>query len=104
MPSTPETKIVNEYDIFLSNGSALPITLEPDLGDTFSETETEMVFDMQERRPFSEAGDETVVPAEHVVIYKKYLAAFHSRKRTIKVPQAQDWVKYLPEFDDLPAQ
>lgn len=102
MPTPPEIKIVHEFDLVLSNGTAMALTLEPELGDTVVETAETMVFALQPRVPFPEAT--TTTPCEHVVVYKRHLMAVQSRVREIKAGQVADWTKYLPEFTDLPAQ
>ena len=102
MPTPSEIKIVHEYDLVLSNGAAMGLTLEPELGDTVQETDEKLVFDIQPRKPFPEAPTST--PVEHVVVYKRHLMAIQSRVREIAAGKTEDWAKYLPEFTDLPAQ
>lgn len=102
MPTLPETKIVQEYAILLSNGMTLPILLEPAMGDMVTSDEKVMIFDLQPRKQFPDAPEAT--PAEHIVVRQAHIVAITSSEHLVKVAPPVDWSLYSQEFNTLPPQ
>lgn len=102
MTKPPEMKIVHEYALLLSNGATLPILLEPALGDTVTEDDKFMIFDIQPKKPFPEAPAAT--PSEHIVVRQAHIVAVTSCEHLVPVAPPVDWSQYSQEFSDLPPQ
>lgn len=74
-------KTVHEYDITFDNGITIPVTVDAEAGDTFSETEQEVNIFL-EAKP-SKADRNKILPAENIRAFKNKVIVIQHRVREI---------------------
>lgn len=99
--NTPEVKKkVIEYDFLLSSGIMLPITIDPEAGDTVSFTDGGVVVHL-EPKP-SQNDPDVLIPGEDITVFARHLIAVTKREREVTQltpDQKHQWRKTVQELN-----
>jgi hypothetical protein len=80
--STPEIKkTIEDYDIIFSSGMAMPVSMDPALGDTVSFGEATIEFDLVPKPSINDP--EKMLPGEKITIFKSHVISIQHRKREV---------------------
>lgn len=74
-------KILIDFDVTMSFGAILPITIDESLGDRFYVTKDTLNFEIAAKP--SQADPEVNTPAENITVYTSHIACIQRREREV---------------------
>jgi hypothetical protein len=78
----PDTRIVLDYDFTFVHGMSLPVTVDPEVGDTIQFNPDTIIVNLVAKPGVAGATDK--LPPELVTISRQYLAVMQERKREVR--------------------
>lgn len=98
--NTPENKkIVDDYDFIFDSGMVMPVTIDPDAGDSVSFNADGVVITLVAKPNPNDVSK--ILPAEDITMFSRHLACVQHRRREIiqLTPEQQlEWRKALQEM------
>jgi len=94
-----KTKIYKDYDFMFSQGIMIPISIEPEAGDSIEFFEDTIKVYLAKR--VSPTDSTVIMPAEEKTFFKTHLIAIEHRTREVEplTPEAQaEWMKTLKDL------
>lgn len=96
---TPPTHFVEDYDITSTTGLLIPITIDPTLGDVW--TEGPLTIDIRIAPRPDSIDPLRVAQEECMKVYTSHILSVSKRLREVKAPtkqEAEEWQKTLQEL------
>ena len=100
----PKTKILDDLDFHLSNGTIRPITLDKSIGDTidYNAPKDAIIINLVARPSLTDSSE--FVPAETLTFFKQHIMYISRREREVAeqtAAQKREWIKTLQEVGGL---
>lgn len=93
------SKVVLEYEFTFTSGMALPLVVDESTGDSCIELADRYEIHMAPKP--STMDPEEMLDEEDVTVYKRVLASVIVRKRTIKLPTAEEQFEFQKFVHDM---
>jgi hypothetical protein len=99
-PTTPPTKLVDDYDFTFNSGIIMPLRVDKSLGDTIEfDKGNAVIINLKAKPSFTNPSEN--LPAEEVTIFTRHLLCVQHRVTEIPVltpDQKLDWQKTFQEL------
>jgi hypothetical protein len=92
-----EIKIVEEYDILLSNGILVPLTIDKQAGDTVEYEHDPVAVKFNIAAKQSESNPDVKTPEEEITIFMAHVLTINKRKREVtqlSPEQKEQWKSF----------